>query len=85
MLFEIMHPEDVKAAIRKRYRSVAAFERAEGLARQSVTELFRGRTSARTLKAIERVLRDEKRRRESIDSDNNEIGTAAHRLNAAAV
>jgi len=84
MLFEMTHLEDVKAAIRKRYRSVAAFERAEGLARQAVTEVFRGRTSARTVKAIERVLREEKQRRESIDSDSNENGTPAHRLNAGA-
>jgi lambda repressor-like predicted transcriptional regulator len=51
-----MHPEDVKAALRKRFRSVAAFERAQGLPAKSVSEIFRGRKSARVSGAIEAAL-----------------------------
>ena len=58
MLIDEFHPEDIKAAIRKRYRSLKAFERALGLSFNSPSEIFRGRTSARTEKAIRRVLRD---------------------------
>lgn len=50
------HPEDIKAALRKRYRSVAAFEREKGLPAKSVTEVLRGRKSARVSTAIEAAL-----------------------------
>jgi lambda repressor-like predicted transcriptional regulator len=83
-LLDRFHSEDVKAILRKRYRSVAAFERAEGLARQSVTEILRGRPSARTRKAVERVIRDHLKSVESIVSVDSAAGTPAHRLNAGA-
>lgn len=84
MKVDEVHPEDVKAAIRKRYRSLAAFERAHSLARQSVTEVLRGRPSARTQKAIERLLRDIERSAESIIPGDNQSIAIPHRLNAEA-
>lgn len=41
------HHEDIKAAIRKRYGSLAAFEVAKGLPNQSVRDVLRGRASER--------------------------------------
>lgn len=84
MLVETTHPEDIKAAIRKKYRSVAAFERAEGLARQSVSEIIRGRPSSRTRSAIERVLQELAGSSESIIPVDTEGSRPAHRLNAGA-
>jgi lambda repressor-like predicted transcriptional regulator len=55
-MFASMHPEDVKAALRKRFKSVAAFERAKGLPAKSVTEVLRGRKSARVSTAIEAAI-----------------------------
>ncbi|RIA44084.1 winged helix-turn-helix DNA-binding protein [Hephaestia caeni] len=83
-LLERAHPEDIKAVIRKRYRSLAAFERAEGLARESVSEVLRGRPSARTAAAIERVLREQAKEAESIIPVPTNIAVALHRHNAEA-
>jgi len=41
------HHEDIKAAIRKRYGSLAAFEVAKGLPKESVRDVLRGRASER--------------------------------------
>ena len=79
-----LHAEDVKAIIRKRYRSLAAFERAEGLSRQSVTEVLRGRASARTKAAMERVVREHLKSVESIFQVDSGSAGLAHRLNAEA-
>ncbi len=38
------HPEDIKAALRKRYGSVAAFERAACLPCRSVKDVLQGRS-----------------------------------------
>lgn len=51
-----IHNEDVKAAIRKQYASVAEFERLEGLPPKSVYDLFRGRGSRRVREAVEQVI-----------------------------
>jgi lambda repressor-like predicted transcriptional regulator len=83
-LLENRHPEDVKAAIRKRFGSMAAFERAERLSVGSVSEILRGRPSARTTKAVERVLREQANSSESIiPVDSASVG-GAHRQNGAA-
>ena len=78
-----MHKEDVKAVLRKKFGSVAAFERAHALATQSVSEVFRGRSSKRTIDAIERVLREHAEAAESITSVDTGASPAFHRLNAA--
>ncbi len=54
--YKQFHPEDVKAAIRKRFGSLRKFEETHGLARMSVQDMLRGRTSARTAKVVNAVL-----------------------------
>jgi lambda repressor-like predicted transcriptional regulator len=76
-----MHKEDVKAVLRKTFGSVAAFERAHGLATQSVSEVLRGRSSKRTIDAIERVLREHAGVAESITAVDTDAASAFHRLN----
>lgn len=51
-----MHPEDIKAGLRKRFGTIVAFERAKGLPHQSVTDVLRGRPNARVTRAIEEAL-----------------------------
>lgn len=51
-----MHKEDVNAALRKRFGSVAAFERAKALPEKSVHDLLRGRPSARVRDAVESAI-----------------------------
>ena len=82
MLLDGMHKEDVKAVLRKRFGSVAAFERAEGLASQSVSEVLRGRPSRRTRDAIERILREQAAATESIVPVDTHATPAFHRQNA---
>lgn len=82
MLIDRMHKEDVKAVIRKRYRTIGAFERAENLTKNSVAEVLRGRASRRTELAIERVLREQMKRGESIDPADSAESPTSHRLNA---
>jgi lambda repressor-like predicted transcriptional regulator len=48
----IMHPEDIKAELRKRHGSMTAFAEARGLPRQSVSNLLCGRISRPVAKAI---------------------------------
>lgn len=47
-----LHPEDVRAAIRKKFGTLAEFERVNRLPAQSVKDVLRGRTSKRIAKAI---------------------------------
>lgn len=79
MTLQTMHPEDVKAAIRKAHGSQRNFERANNLALNAVSEVFRGRTSRPTTEAIEKLL--EEVARESIKLDDSAIATPTHRLN----
>lgn len=51
-----LDPEDVKAAIRKKFGTVRDFERAKKLPINGVSDILRGRTSGRITKAIESVL-----------------------------
>ena len=82
-------PIYIKATLRKRYGSVAAFERAHGLSHDAVRDLLRGKTVARAADALAAELgstihslfpdRFKSRKRD----DNASVG-AAHRLNAEA-
>jgi len=77
------HPEDIKAALRKRFGSVAAFERQRGLPEKSVNDVLRGRPSARVRRAIEDTLDTiAPAASESEVSDNSEAHADSHRLNA---
>jgi lambda repressor-like predicted transcriptional regulator len=84
-----IHPEDVKALIRKRFGSLQAFERAKGLPIRSVSDLLRGKMSQRVAAAVDSEIG--KAVHESIpgvkvsdNSDNSAAGRRMHRLNARA-
>lgn len=78
-----IHPEDIKAGIRKRYGSVAAFERCNDLPAKSVSDLLRGRVSARVEDAIKKALKKAPlKRSESELSDITTAGRRTHRINA---
>lgn len=79
-----LHREDVKAAIRKRYRSLGAFERAEKLGKNSVADVLRGRVTKRTEDAIERVLREAGVISDAMVSDSTESVREFHAQNAGA-
>lgn len=86
MLVDEFHPEDIKAAVRKRYGSMAAFERAKGLCKQSTSQVFRRHPSARTEKALRAVLREAgmlpRRGEKGIITNTDSSGEAdAHRQN----
>lgn len=51
-----MHREDIKAAIRKAFGTLSAFERANDLPSKSVNDVLRGRTSARVQRAIDNLV-----------------------------
>ncbi len=82
MLLATMHREDVVAAIRKRFGSVASFERKLGLPTKSVNEVLRGRPNARVSEAVEKLLADNDLQPEC--SGYSEASTDTHRLNSAA-
>jgi len=80
-----MHPEDVKAAIRKRFASVSAFERQYDLPPKSVTDLLRGRASERVSNAINSVIsRPISDFSQSEYSENSRRARRPHRQNAEA-
>ncbi len=56
MMLDLMHPEDVKAAIRKRYGTISRFIEERDLPATGVSDLLRGRTSRRVREAVEDVL-----------------------------
>lgn len=72
-----MHPEDIKAALRKRHGSVFAFEDANDLPRKSVSDFLRGRSNKRVAKAIAKAVSPSK----ADLSDVSVTNTHAHRLN----
>ncbi len=81
-----LHPEDVKAAIRKRFGSLAAFEREKKLPVESVTNLLRGQKSRRVAKAVDAILAIEinSPTRPSGIPEDKPKRPIAHRLNAEA-
>ncbi len=81
MLLDRMHPEDVKAAIRKRFGTVSRFIEERDLPATGVSDLFRGRTSQRVRDAVEAILIEQE---ESIELDSNDNQQSAHRKNGDA-
>lgn len=51
-----MHPEDLKAAIRKRHGSVKQFSKFAGISVWAVRDFLRGRTNKKAQKAVESLL-----------------------------
>lgn len=87
MLIDRMHKEDIKATIRKRYRSLAAFERANFLGKESVTDVLRGGSNRRTRAAIERLLQEDtgqKSGQPHIIPGDSELKATSHCLNEGA-
>lgn len=83
------HPEDIKAALRKRHGSMAAFELKRGLPIGSVTDVLRGKAVARTARAIADELGMTTDvlfpgRYKSHNPDDSAVRRAAHRLNGLA-
>lgn len=56
MSYKDFHPEDVKAAIRKRFKSLDNFEREHGLFKGAVHDLLRGKVTAKTAKVVDAIL-----------------------------
>ena len=82
MLLDQMHPEDVKAAIRKRFGTIGNFIKDKELPPTGVADLFRGRSSRRVRDAVEELLQDQERSN-SIDLEDSEPETVTHRLSGA--
>lgn len=59
MRIEDLHPEDVRAAIRKRFGTIKDFEAENGLPVGGVHDILRGRTSERVRQAVESVLMEQ--------------------------
>jgi lambda repressor-like predicted transcriptional regulator len=90
-----MHPEDIKAEIRKRNGSVAAFIRARNLPVSGVSDLLNGKISRPVANAIANELNlpvtfvfpglsPERRRRASKNLDVKPNRPARHRQNSPA-
>ena len=77
-MLDHMHPEDVKAVIRKRFGTVARFIEERELPATGVSDLFRGRTSRRVREAVEEVLKEQA---DSISLDSSDKKSASHRKN----
>lgn len=56
MISKSVHKEDIKGALRKRYGTLIAFEKAHDLPHQSVKDVLRGRASAPVERVISEVL-----------------------------
>lgn len=82
MFLDEMHPEDVKAAIRKRFGTVARFSKERGLPDQGVIDLLRGKPSQRVRDAVENLLQELAGETQSMKVDDSKADSAAHRLNA---
>ena len=83
MLLDQTHPEDVKAAIRKRFGTISRFIEANDLPTPGVRDLLRGRTSARVRDAVEKVLKEGSRSNE-LDSSHTTKGEVGKGKRSAA-
>lgn len=79
-----LHYEDIKASIRKKYRTISAFEVAHGLPLKSVNKLTRGHKSSRVLDAVRKHVVDNGLLPNGEHSPSTKGRKAAHRLNRRA-
>ena len=77
MSLDHMHPEDVKAGLRKRFGTIGEFIKAHDLPATGVSDFLRGRTSKRVREAIENALSGS----QSIELDSSRIRTPLHQKN----
>lgn len=87
---QALHPEDVKAKIRKSYGSLLAFERAHQLGRRSVTDFLIGRGRPSVAKAVAElfghdVVFQAPASDKSACADDSATNADAHRQNAEAI
>lgn len=75
-----IHPEDVKAAIRKRFGTIGEFHRAYGLPTTGLHDVLRGRASKRVSEAMDEVLAEEQ---DSKTLDSTADSTAQHLIAGA--
>lgn len=81
MQLTTMHPEDVKAALRKRFGTISNFEKTKQLPAKSVNDVLRGRPNARVTAAVEEALNNPSLATDQSEvSDNSEDCVYAHRL-----
>jgi len=83
----LYHPEDIRAALKKRHGTLGAFAAARGLKPQALADWLRGRTSAPVAEVVASELDIPEISvavPQSMKMDDSEVGTAAHRLNAGA-
>ena len=79
-----LHYEDIKASIRKKYRTISAFETAHGLPLKSVNKLTRGHKSSRVLDAIRQHAAESGLMPKGEHSPSTKAAKSAHRLNRQA-
>ena len=65
-----LHPEDVKAAIRKKFGTIAKFHEAHNLPPRGVQDVLRGRASRRVQDAMDQVLSDACGRSTEVDNSS---------------
>lgn len=76
-----VHPEDVKAAIRKKYGTIRNFHKQNQLPVTGLFDVLRGRASQRVQDAMDAVLGFAP---DSTNLDVSETAAATHRLNSQA-
>jgi lambda repressor-like predicted transcriptional regulator len=74
-----MHPEDIKAQLRKKFGSVFAFEDKHRLPRKSVSDFLRGRSNKNVSDVIRQVLDGATM---ADKSDGSAAEADSHRLNS---
>lgn len=79
-VYKGMHPEDVKAAIRKKFRKISEFHRVYDLPSTGVHDVLRGRASARVEAAMDEVLAEA---RESMNVDSTHDSATQHQIAGA--
>ncbi len=87
-----LHPEDIKAGIRKRFGSLTAFERQKGLPEGSAADVLRGRSVSCTAEAIAEALGvpfkavspNQKHIRTRVRRNTTSGNSDSHRLNEGA-
>lgn len=88
-----MHREDIKAELRKRYGSIAAFSERAELPRGLVSDVLRGRASSRAEAAIAAALNMPIQRLfphrygfndSNLKADSSPVSKRSHRLSAEA-
>jgi len=85
-----LHKEDIKAGLRKKFGSLAAFEREFELPEESVSDVLRGKSVQRTAEAMAQALgvpvtsisASPRRVRKSVMTNNTSGKTDLHCLNA---